>query len=142
MGNMHGRLYFRTRENGAAVFRIDTENKSRRLEMIPIASVSLRKAEIRSQGPNEITDAERAEIQDWITSRKAELAERTSISQNQLLDDIKFFTHWINSQATPDQVVEMSEEFLLTIHDLRASIVRAQAESLIKKDQSEAPSSS
>ena len=36
--------YFRIRENGAAVFRVDTENRQRRIEMDQIALVTSTKA--------------------------------------------------------------------------------------------------
>lgn len=34
--------YFRVRENGAAVFRVDTENRQRRIEMDQIALANIR----------------------------------------------------------------------------------------------------
>ena len=42
--------YFRVRENGAFVFRVDTENRQRRIEMDQIASVNIRNGEIKPQG--------------------------------------------------------------------------------------------
>ncbi len=33
--------YFRVRENGAAVFRVDTENRQRRIEMEQIAVINI-----------------------------------------------------------------------------------------------------
>ena len=42
--------YFRIRENGAIVFRLDTENRNRRIEMDQIAVVNLRKGEIKPHG--------------------------------------------------------------------------------------------
>jgi hypothetical protein len=38
--------YFRVRENGAAVFRISTENRQRRIEMDEIATVNVRNGNI------------------------------------------------------------------------------------------------
>jgi hypothetical protein len=38
--------YFRVRENGAAVFRVDTENRQRRIEMDQIAIINMRNGEI------------------------------------------------------------------------------------------------
>ena len=35
-------LYFRIRENGAAVFRIDPEHRARRIDLEHIATVNLR----------------------------------------------------------------------------------------------------
>jgi hypothetical protein len=37
-------FYFRIRENGAAVYRVSTENRQRRIEMTEIAVVNVRTA--------------------------------------------------------------------------------------------------
>jgi hypothetical protein len=50
---MSGQLpdyYFRVRENGTLVFRVDTENRQRRIEMDQIAVVNIRNGEIKPQG--------------------------------------------------------------------------------------------
>ncbi|MEO1562459.1 MAG: hypothetical protein AAFR98_03405 [Pseudomonadota bacterium] len=130
MTELDGRLYFRTRENGAAVFRIDTKNRNRSLELIQIANISLRKQEIRPQGDSQISDAERAEIEDWIKARLEKLTSRDKDELDRMIDQIKTTTHWIISQATPEQVDEVSEELLLTLHDMRAAIVRKKAEGM------------
>ncbi len=50
---MAGKLpdhHFRVRENGALVFRIDTGNRQRRIDMDPIATVYIRNGEVKPQG--------------------------------------------------------------------------------------------
>ena len=50
---MSGQLpdyYFRVRENGALMFRVDTKNRQRRIEMDQIAVVNIRNGEIKPQG--------------------------------------------------------------------------------------------
>ena len=49
--------YFRIRENGAQVFRMDIENRQQRIEMDPIAFVNIRNGEIRPQGDRVLSDA-------------------------------------------------------------------------------------
>ena len=61
MGNDTG-LFFRVRENGAAVFRIDTENRQRRLELQQIAVANIRNGKVKPQGDKFPTAAERNEI--------------------------------------------------------------------------------
>ena len=41
-------FYFRVRENGASVFRVDTENRHRRIEMHEIAMVNIRNGNIKA----------------------------------------------------------------------------------------------
>ncbi|MEM0976645.1 MAG: hypothetical protein AAGJ34_03825 [Pseudomonadota bacterium] len=141
MRDLHGRLYFRTRENGAAVFRIDTRNKSNRLEMHPIASIAIRKGEYRPHGDAEISDNEAKEIEEWIAERQRHLKARADSAIDQLIDDIKSAAHWLTSQATDEEAEEISEELLLAMHDLRSTLVRKKANALTKAKE-EAPSSS
>lgn len=58
--------YFRVRENGALVFRIDTGNRHRRIEMDQIAVVNIRNGEVKPHGGRELSAADRAEIDRWI----------------------------------------------------------------------------
>ncbi len=63
--------YFRVRENGAFVFRVDTENRMRRIEMDQIAAINIRNGEIKPHGDRELTDADMAAIRDWMAERAA-----------------------------------------------------------------------
>jgi hypothetical protein len=42
--------YFRVRENGAVVFRVDTENRQRRIDMEEIATVNINNGKIKPHG--------------------------------------------------------------------------------------------
>ena len=68
--------YFRVRENGAAVFRVDTENRHRRIEMDQIAVVNIRNGAIKPHGEYVLTDADLAHIQSWMEDRNQVLAHR------------------------------------------------------------------
>jgi hypothetical protein len=46
-------FYFRIRENGAAVYRVSTENRQRRIEMAEIAVVNIKNGNIRPHGDHE-----------------------------------------------------------------------------------------
>lgn len=54
--------YFRVRDNGAFVFRVDTENRQRRIEMDQIAVVNIRNGEIKPHGGRELTPEDLAAI--------------------------------------------------------------------------------
>ena len=77
--------YFRVRENGAAVFRIDPETRLRRLDLEQIAMANLRNGDIRAQGDYQLTDQDMAAIRAWMTERSDVLATRD-------LDDILLAT--------------------------------------------------
>lgn len=68
--------YFRIRENDAAVFRISTDNRQRRIEMEEIAIVNIRNGNIRPHGERALSDDETAIIEEWGIARRAVLAER------------------------------------------------------------------
>ena len=54
--------YFRVRDNGAFVFRVDTENRQRRIEMDQIAVVNIHNGEIKPHGGRELTPEDLAAI--------------------------------------------------------------------------------
>ena len=68
--------YFRVRENGAFVFRVDSENRQRRIEMDQIATVNIRNGEIKPQGERQLTQEDVVVIREWMEQRVATLAAR------------------------------------------------------------------
>ena len=61
--------YFRIRENGAAVFRVDTENRQRRIEMDQIAVVNVKNGTVKPHGDVELTKADQTRIEEWLADR-------------------------------------------------------------------------
>lgn len=122
--------YFRVKENGATVFRVDTENRRRRIEMDPIANVNIRNGEIKPQGDRELSAADRAEIEAWIAHRREVLAQREVDDILRAVDHLNLVTQWAQSKATDAQLEEITDTLLLTMHDLRTVLVRKKAERL------------
>ncbi|KEP70923.1 hypothetical protein DL1_14025 [Thioclava dalianensis] len=125
--------YFRVKENGAAVFRVDTENRQRRIEMDQIAVVNVRNGEIKPQGDRVLSAQDRAEIDAWITHRRDVLAARDVDDILRAIDHLNLVTQWAQSRATDDQLEEITDTLLLTMHDLRSVLVRKKAERVIAK---------
>ncbi len=69
--------YFRVRENGAFVFRVDTENRQRRIEMDQIAVVNIKSGVVKPHGDRTLSDADKKAIADWMADRKVLLAKHT-----------------------------------------------------------------
>ena len=69
-------LFFRVRENGAAVYRVDAENRQRRLDMQQIAVVNIRSGDVKPHGDQVPTAAERNEIDAWVVERRKIVEER------------------------------------------------------------------
>ena len=124
--------YFRVRENGAAVFRVDTENRQRRIEMDQIAVVNIRNGDIKPQGERTLSEADLAVIQEWMAERKALLAARDMDDIHRAMDHMNLTTQWAQSRATPDQLDAVTDDLLLAMHDLRSVLVRKKADRLMK----------
>lgn len=136
MANSLPDYYFRVRENGAFVFRLDTENRDRRIEMDQIAVVNIKNGEIRPQGDGELTADDMAAIETWMAERAEVLAARTVQDIHRTVDHLNLTTHWVNGRATPEQLEEVTDKLLLAMHDLRSVLVRKKADRLTKPKDS------
>jgi hypothetical protein len=124
--------YFRIRENGAAVFRVDTENRQRRIELDEIAFVNVKNSNIKPHGDTALTDADRAAIADWLEARQAEVAAREVDDILRAIDHLNLTTHWAQTRASDDALEVVTDRLLLAMHDLRSVLVRRKAERLAK----------
>jgi hypothetical protein len=125
--------YFRVRENGAFVFRVDTENRQRRIEMDQIAIVNVRSGEVKPHGDRALTEADIAAIQDWLNERVVLLAERDVDDILRAVDHMNLTTQWVQSRATEDQLDQVTDSLLLAMHDLRTTLVRKKADRMLKE---------
>ena len=124
-------LYFRVRENGAVVFRVDTENRQRRIDMEQIAIANVRNGDIKPHGDRSLSDAEKLAIQEWIVQRQALLAERDVDDIHRAVDHLNLTTQWAQSKATDDQLESVTDSLLLAMHDLRSVLVRKKADRML-----------
>jgi hypothetical protein len=122
--------YFRVRENGAAVFRVSTENRQRRIEMDEIAVVNIRNGNIKPHGEMVLTEADLAAIRAWILERQAQLAAREVDDILRTVDHLNLTTQWAQSRATDAELEAVTDRLLLTMHDLRTVLVRKKADRL------------
>ena len=132
MGSELPDYYFRIRENGAAVFRVDTENRQRRIEMDQIALVNVNKGEVKPHGDTELTDADIAAIQEWLDKRVMLLAQRDIDDIHRAVDYMNVTTQWVQSKASEAQLEDVTHALLLAMHDLRTVLVRKKADRLVK----------
>lgn len=125
-------FYFRVRENGAAVFRVDTENRQRRIELNQIAVANVKNGEFKPHGDHKLTDYERDAVQNWIDERRALLARRDVDDILRSNDHLNLATQWAQSKATDEQLEAVTDTLLLTMHDLRSVLVRKKADRMMK----------
>ena len=124
--------YFRVRENGAAVFRVDTENRQRRIEMDQIAVINIKNGEVKPHGDRTLSDADLAEIERWMANRSALLAQRDIDDIHRAVDYLNITTQWVQSKATEEQLEDVTDSLLLAMHDLRSVLVRKKADRILK----------
>lgn len=124
--------YFRVRENGAAVFRVDTENRQRRIEMTQIAVVNINKGEMKPQGDTVLSEADVAAIGNWIRDRQALLKKRNIDDILRAVDYLNTTTQWVQSKAEDAELEAITDDLLLAMHDLRTVLVRKKADRLMK----------
>jgi hypothetical protein len=122
--------YFRIRENGAAVFRVDTENRQRRIEMDQIALVNVKNGDIKPHGDRALSDGDIAAMRDWLARRQTTLALRDIDDIHRAVDHLNLTAAWAHSKATDAQLDQVTDALLLAMHDLRTVLVRRKADRL------------
>jgi hypothetical protein len=125
-------FYFRIRENGAVVFRVDTENRQRRIDLEEIATVNVKNGQIKRHGERDLSKPELAVIQDWLAKRQNLLAARDMDDLHRAIDYLNITTQWVQSKASDEQLEEVTDSLLLAMHDLRSVLVKRKADRLIK----------
>lgn len=123
--------YFRIRENGAAVFRVSTENRQRRIEMDEIAMVNTRNGNVKPHGDHVLSAEETAVIAEWLEERRAVLADRDIDDIHRAVDYLNLTTHWAQSRASEDDLEDVTDRLLLAMHDLRSVLVRKKADRIM-----------
>lgn len=137
MGTELPDYYFRVRDNGAFVYRVDTENRQRRIDMQQIAVANIKNGEIKPHGGRSLSQEDVAAIQDWMQERIALLAQRDIDDIFRSVDYLNTTTHWAQSKASDDQLEDVTDALLLAMHDLRSVLVRKKSERLLADQAAE-----
>lgn len=124
--------YFRVRDQGAQVFRVEAENRARRLELEPLALVNLRSGEVKPQGERVLSADDIAAIEAWIAERRTVLASREIDDILRTVDHLNHTAHWAQSRATDAQLEAVTDALLLAMHDLRGVLARKKADRILK----------
>ena len=129
--------YFRIRENGAAVFKVDTENRQRRIELVEIAAVNVKNGNVKPHGETKLSAADLRAIEDWLVQRRALLEARDVDDILRTVDHLNLTTQWVQAKASEAQLEAVTDALLLAMHDLRSVLVRKKAERLTKGEAAE-----
>ncbi len=123
-------LYFRIRENGAAVFRINTANRERRIEMEQIAVVNTNRGDFKAQGDVTLTAAEERLLRQEAEVLDKVLGEHFAGRNDIKIDHLNLTAHWAQGKATDAQLEQVTDDLLMAMHDLRSVLVRKKADRL------------
>jgi len=128
-------FYFRVRENGAAVYRVDTQNRQRRIEMTEIAVIHVKNGRVKPHGSHELTPEETTVIDDWMAERAALLARRDLDDIHRTVDHLNLTAQWAQGRASDAELEDVTDRLLLAMHDLRSVLVRKKADRLAPRDK-------
>lgn len=130
-------FYFRIRENGATVFRIDTENRHRRIDMDEIAIVNIKSEQVKPHGDRALSPPESAAIAAWMADRIAALAARDIDDILRAIDHMNLTTQWAQSRASDEALETVTDRLLLAMHDLRMVLVRKKSDRIMRGEAAE-----
>jgi len=125
-------LYFRVRDNGATVFRVETENRQRRLEMDQIAVANTNNGQIKLHGSDPATPEELVAIEAWMAERVKVLAARDIDDIMRAVDHLKLTTHWAQTKASDEDLEVFTDQLLMAMHDLRMVLVRKKSDRIMR----------
>ncbi len=132
MADLPDDLYFRVRDNGAAVFRVDLENRQRRLELRQIATANDNNGKIKPQGDLPPDEDEMKAIKDWLDARKKTLSVRAIDDIYRAIDHLNLTAQWAQSKADDAELEQFTDQLLMAMHDLRTVLVRKKSERMMK----------
>ena len=132
--NRFMQLYYRHRQNGVVVFRMEVANRQRRIELNQIASISKR-GEVTPHKRRPPTDAEMAEIETWMTNWQARVDADDLNTTESFLVELNQFTDWVQRRAEHAEVDALSDTLLMAILDLRQVVVRRLPEDAVEDDE-------
>ena len=126
-------FYFRIRENGASVFKVDTENRQRRIELEEIAMVNMKNGAIKPHGDRKLAEVEIEAIRNWMAGRAELISVREIDDILRAVDHLNLTTQWAQTKASDETLEEVTDALLLAMHDLRTVLVRRKADRLMDK---------
>jgi hypothetical protein len=117
------KLYYRHRQNGVLVFRMEVANRQRRIELNQIASIS-KTGDIIPHKRRAPTDEEVEEMTAWWATWQARKDADSLTDTEQFLVQLNQFTDWVQRRAEDGEVDALSDDLLTALLDLRHVVVR------------------
>lgn len=123
-------LFFRVRKNGIAVFRVAEDRSTHRLELLQIAVAKEKTGEIKPKAGITLSDPETEAIKNWLKNRSTNDASEMSA----ICDQLNFAAQWVQADASDAEISSEETRLLMSIHDLRTTLVRRLAKIAANSD--------
>ncbi len=118
------KLFFRIKENGASVFRVDEDARDQRITLVPVAEVNARNANIKLRPQITLTTEESTEIAAWIAERQSLIETQEANIPFRTIEALNAAAHWVSGQPDPEAVDKSTDPLLMAMLDLRTALLR------------------
>ena len=129
------KYFFRTRENGAQVFQVHADNRRQRVEMTQIAVVNIKNNRFKPHADRVLSDDDITAIKTWMDDRTALLDQRELDDIRRTLDHLHHTTQWAQTKATDAELDAITDDLLLTMHDLRNVLIKKKSDRVVGKSK-------
>lgn len=123
-------FYFRAREQNANIYRISADNRKSRDLYDHIGTITYQSGKIKLQDDASISPDEEKEIMEWVTRHKARMNKIQKSKIEELIVDINHAAHWVQTNASDNDIHRVFEDLVLALQDLRQVSVRRYAKAL------------
>ncbi|WP_348662180.1 hypothetical protein [uncultured Planktomarina sp.] len=101
--------------------------------MHQIAAINIRNQTVKPLGDTVLTDEETKLIADWMRERKTVLEEREIDDILRTIDHLNLTAQWAQSKASDADLERVTDQLLLSMHDLRTILSRKKIERATNK---------
>ena len=101
--------------------------------MHQIAAINIRTETVKPLGDTVLTDEETELIADWMRERKTVLEEREIDDILRTIDHLNLTAQWAQSKARDADLERVTDQLLLSMHDLRTILSRKKIERATNK---------
>ena len=128
------RLFIRYRGNAGVIYRCSFDQRNQRQAMDRIGLVHLKTREVKTVAGAQITPDEHAEITAWVEQRIGQDRADRDVDLRKLNDHMNLTTQWFLDHATDEDTLRYCEDLLLSVIDLRNTLIRRRAQTQERLD--------
>lgn len=119
-------FYFRAKDQNANIYRINKSARQNNSTQIfeHVGIIIFHNGKIKLNEGETLTPGEEAEITNWLERYRSRRAQIDKLRAYSLIEEINHMAQWLQADATDEDIVEIFEELIMSITDLRQSAMR------------------